>query len=357
MALVLAVSGPYLVNQLGTAFNGGAAAMQRSFPRHSAVPAGCPGGPDGPPVPGSCTPANASLVAVVEPQAGFGPLYQAISAARSTVDLTIYELVDPTAETDLAADAGRGVTVRVILDHNLERAHNTTAYRYLTAHGVHVVWAAPRYAATHQKTLTVDHTTSIVMTANLTAADYPTTRDFLVTDTDPADVASIESTFDADFTGTTLTPATGAGLVWSPTNSQNSILAMIDGATRTLAVENEEMGLPAVTNALAAAARRGVNVTVTMTASPHWARPFAQLAAAGVHVATYPNTSTALYIHAKVIVADAGTAAARAFVGSENFSTASLTRNRELGITTPTPAVVDAVSATLTADYHGAQAN
>lgn len=94
-----------------------------------------------------------------------------------------------------------------------------------------------------------------------------------------------------------------------------------------------------------------------MTASKSWDAAFAQLRPAGVHVATYPNTSAALYIHAKAIVADAATATARAFVGSENFSAASLTKNRELGVTTTTPTVVNALDATVTADYHGAQAN
>ncbi len=42
----------------------------------------------------------------------------------------------------------------------------------------------------------------------------------------------------------------------------------------------------------------------------------------------YPDTSSALYIHAKVIDVDG----AKAFLGSENFSTASLEYNRELGV-------------------------
>lgn len=330
-------------------------------PDNSPTPAaGCPGGPDGPRVPGSCsvpTAANAGLTVVAEPAAGFGAVERAITAARSRIDLTMYELVDRTVETDLATAAAQGVDVRVIVDKNLERRHNQPAYAYLAGHGVHVAWAPSRYAATHQKTLTVDHATSIVMTANLVSADYPTTRDFLVTDTNPADVAAIEATFDADFTGSTVIPATGADLVWSPTNARTSILALIGGATSTVAVENEEMSLPAVTTALESAAHRGVDVTVTMTASKSWDAAFAQLRAAGVHVATYPNTSAALYIHAKAIVADAATATARAFVGSENFSAASLTKNRELGVTTTTPAVVNALDATVTADYHGAQAN
>jgi phosphatidylserine/phosphatidylglycerophosphate/cardiolipin synthase-like enzyme len=61
-----------------------------------------------------------------------------------------------------------------------------------------------------------------------------------------------------------------------------------------------------------------------------------------------------LYIHAKVIVVDAGTASEKAFVGSENFSTASMGYNRELGITTNDPAIVNQLAKTLGQDYDGA---
>ena len=81
----------------------------------------------------------AALSVLAEPQAGIGPIYQIITGARSSVDLTMYELADPAAEADLAADAARGVDVRVILDQHLEKPRNTSAYDYLAAHGVHVV--------------------------------------------------------------------------------------------------------------------------------------------------------------------------------------------------------------------------
>ena len=104
------------------------------------------------------------------------------------------------------------------------------------------------------------------MTLNLVARDYPGTRDFAVIDTGRADVAAIVATFNADFAGRAITPPDGADLVWSPTNAKASVLSVIDGAKHTLAVEDEEMDDPAVTAALAAAARRGVHVTITMTA-------------------------------------------------------------------------------------------
>ncbi len=296
----------------------------------------------------------ASLRLLTEPAAGVGPVYQLITGARSSVDLTMYELVDSAAEADLAADAARGVNVRVLLDRHLEKARNTAAYDYLAAHRVHVRWA-PAGTTYHQKTLTVDNATSVIMTLNLVAEDYPGTRDFAVIDTNRADVAAIVTTFNADFAGQAVTPPDGADLVWSPTNAQASVLSVINGATRSLAVEDEEMDDPAVTAALAAAARRGVHVTVIMTADSEWDTAFAELARAGAHIRLYANDSSSLYIHAKAIVADAGRSDQRVLVGSQNFSVASLDYNRELGILTRDQALVAAVSATLARDYAGAK--
>jgi cardiolipin synthase A/B len=298
-------------------------------------------------------PRDASLRVLVEPQAGIRPIYRLITAARSTVELTMYELADPRAEADLARDAARGVNVRVILDQHLERSRNLGAYNYLAAHGVHVRWG-PAGTTYHQKTLTVDGATSVIMTLNLVAEDYPSTRDFAVIDTRRADVAAIVATFNADFAGRAITPPDGTDLVWSPTNAQGSVLSVIHGASHTLAVEDEEMDDPAVTAALTAAARRGVDVRITMTANPEWDQAFTELARAGVHIRLYPNDSSALYIHAKAIIADAGLPGRRALVGSQNFSVASLDYNRELGVLTRDPAVVATVSTTLARDYAGA---
>ncbi len=202
----------------------------------------------------------------------------------------MYELNDPTAEADLAADAARGVNVRVLLDQHLEKSRNTAAYTYLAAHRVHVRWA-PSGTTYHQKTLTVDNATSVIMTLNLVTEDYPDTRDFAVIDTNHADVAAIAATFNADFAGQPITPPDGTDLVWSPTNAQASILSVIDNATHTLAVEDEEMDDPTVTAALASAAHRGVNVTITMTASSDWDSAFAQLAGPAPTSASTPTTA------------------------------------------------------------------
>jgi cardiolipin synthase len=295
---------------------------------------------------------SGSLRVLSEPQAGLSAIYALINGAKSSVDLTMYELIDTTAENDLTAAAKRGVDVRVILDAHLERSRNTTTYDYLKAHKVHVTWA-PSGVTYHQKTLTVDNKTSAIMTLNMTSEDYGDTRDFAVIDTSKADVAAVVATFNADFSHKKVTPPDGADLVWSPTNSQAAILAVIGAARHTLAVENEEMGDTVITSALEAAAKRGVDVTITMTAESDWDSAFSALVKAGAHVRTYKDSTKVLYIHAKAVVADAGSSAEQMFVGSENFSSASLQRNRELGLRTTNKPVISAVAAVLAADYAG----
>ena len=56
-------------------------------------------------------------------------------------------------------------------------------------------------------------------------------------------------------------------------------------------------------------------------------------------------------MHAKVVLADYGLPTARMFVGSENFSSASLTRNRELGLIFSDGAAMTAMDADIAADF------
>ena len=69
----------------------------------------------------------------------------------------------------------------------------------------------------HQKTITVDGDESAIMTGNLTPQYYATTRDFVVMDSQPADVAAIETVFARDWAGAVPSPGLpGIDLVWSP---------------------------------------------------------------------------------------------------------------------------------------------
>jgi cardiolipin synthase len=293
--------------------------------------------------------ANKSGPLIAEPGEGFWPVYRLIKHARRSIDLTMYELADTTAEHDLGAAAKRGVRVRVVLDQR-EHSTNEDAYQYLRAHQVKTVWSSSRFEYTHQKTLVVDGTTAVIMTANLTSKYYSSTRDFLYVDTSHADAAAIAKVFSADYAHQQVKPGHGRDLVWSP-GSQAQLLAVINGARKTLRVYSEEMGDTVVQDALVKAAKRGVAVQVCGENSDgEYDSAFAKLTKAGVKVSYY-SSSHGFYIHGKIIEADYGTSRARMFLGSENFSSTSLDRNRELGLITTSRAALTLTRKTFSTDF------
>lgn len=289
---------------------------------------------------------------VTEPGAGMTPIYRFIESARHSLDMTMYELKDTTAERLLAADAKRGVQVRVILDKNYEQSYNEPAYRYLSQHEVKVRWAPSSYDLTHEKTITVDGATSLVMTLNLTSQYYSTSRDFGVFVHQPSDVRAIVTVFDHDFAGDKSSPEpSGANLVWSP-GADARLVALINSARHRVYVEDEEMAEYTIVDALCAAAKRGVNVEVVMTNSSSWRSNFNKLVRAGVKVRTYAENAR-LYIHAKVIDVDPGYSDAAVDIGSQNFSWTSLQYNRELGVILHDPAIEKAIAHTVAHDFAG----
>jgi cardiolipin synthase A/B len=295
---------------------------------------------------------NAILSLIIEPDDDIAPVLTMIRGASTSVDLAMYELDDKQIEAALAADEARGVAVRVILSAGYKGASSTVnvaAYDFLQEHGVPVRWSPAYFSLTHEKSLVVDGDRALIMTFNLTATYYSTSRDFGIVDSDPRDVGAMEKTFGADWRGGEADARdNGDDLIWSP-GSEPALLSIINGAQHTLDIYNEEMDDADVTRALIEAAQRGVAVSVVMTNDGEWNTAFEELATAGVDVRTF-SADAALYIHAKVIIADG----ARAFVGSENFSAGSLYANRELGILLTDPTVISSLTRTFAADQKNA---
>jgi cardiolipin synthase A/B len=300
------------------------------------------------------TPASASASATytlfTEPKQGFSPVYDLINGAKTSIDMTMYELEDTVAEKDLVAAEKRHVDVRVILDQR-EESENSAAYDYLKNNGVHVVWSWSKYYYTHEKSLVIDGTTAMIMTANLTSQYYSTSRDFLVTDTNAEDVAAIVRVFNADYAHEAITPGDGADLVWSPTDSQEHLLALINGAKSSLRLYANEMDDTAIENALISAAKRGVDVQVCgENEYGEYDSAYTTLADAGVHISYYSNPD-GFYIHAKVIEADYGKPDAKVFIGSENLSNTSLNENRELGLIISDQTIMSSIATTFASDF------
>jgi len=200
------------------------------------------------------------------------------------------------------------------------------------------------FTYSHEKCVIVDGTAAWIMTMNLDESALRDNREFLAVDTRPDDVADAEALFLADESGSSL--ETVGDLVVAPDNALPRLLALVDSATRTLDVEDEEFSDPAITAAIATIAARGVIVRVVLSTesqSSSEVSAVSRLRSSGARVVR----TAAPFIHAKAVVADG----ARVFVGSENLTSSSLKKNRELGLITEAAKAVGAVEAAIDQDY------
>ena len=107
---------------------------------------------------------------------------------------------------------------------------------------------------------------------------------------------------------------------------------------------------------LEAACKKGVQVHIAMVDNTSYATSFAAVTKAGCSVHTYPNSTTGFYIHAKAVVADYGLPTQNAYLGSINYSNASMNSNRELGMFVTDEPSITSLYNTMLADYNGGTA-
>ena len=260
---------------------------------------------------------------VIEPDQGPAPLLSFLGAAKHTLDGEIYLVTDQAVEAALTAAAARGVAVRINLEPHpfgTPRAVVARAYAALAAGGVQVRYTSSHWAFTHAKYLVADRARLWAGTMNWSGAGFRSNREYALVDADPPAAGEAEALFAADWIHAPY-HGSAAALVVSPINARATLTALIASARRSLDLETEELNDPTISAALVAAAARGVRVRLVTTAGD------ALPALPGVEIRRDP----ALYMHAKVILVDAGEPGAHLFLGSENLSAGSLDRNRELG--------------------------
>jgi cardiolipin synthase len=300
-----------------------------------------------------------ALTLIIQPDDGRAPVLAAFNNAQTSIDLMIYLLSDRDAITALKDAALRGVAVRVLLeqhpccssDNSMQRA----LFSELQAARVQVQWSNPAFSLTHAKMAVVDGATALVMSQNLTKTSFTFNREANIVDHDPVDIAALGALFAADWERAPYTPS-DANLVIANDNARQAFLTLIGGTRKSLAIESEEMQDRAIIDALIAAQKRGVVVRYIGATTPAgMTAPQRDGNAAGRKRLLAGGASVRLlaapYVHTKTVVADG----AIAFVGSENFSAASLDTNREVGMLTTDTAIIGRLAGVFTKDWAAAK--
>jgi cardiolipin synthase A/B len=292
----------------------------------------------------------------VEPNAGDGVITDAIAGAKKTILLEMYLLTERKVISALEEAAQRGIDVHVLLEqhpYGSSSAAATETLDRLKAAGVNAQPTNPAFALTHEKGMVIDGNTAYIMTANFTAAalgsgSYTKNREYGIIDTNAQDVQAVTDIFNADWNRNT-PQLHDPNLVVSPINARTAFTALINSAHKTLLIEAEEMQDSGIEQAITNAERRGVTVQVILpssassTSGDSNSGGISTISHAGVQV----KEDAQLYMHAKIIIVDGQ----KAFVGSENISTASLEDNRELGILVSDPNVLNTLQQTFQQDW------
>ncbi|MBX3161083.1 MAG: phosphatidylserine/phosphatidylglycerophosphate/cardiolipin synthase family protein [Deltaproteobacteria bacterium] len=334
-----------LVLAVATAFASVAAC--REVPDGGAVDA--PGGAGDGPSGIGCDPREPRAVspeAFVAPTGVQARITGLIDGAQTSLDVQMY-LFTVTAIADrIIAAHQRGVAVRVILDdHNA----NPNVRTRLTSAGVPVREAPSLYSFSHAKYFIVDRTAAVVMSMNFNVDAMSRERNYGFIDRDPEDVADVAAIFEMDWAAGGGEPPKPADLactrlVVSPNNARQRILELVNSAKTKLDIAAMYISEMTVRTAIIQAASRGVAVRVILQSSTDESGGIAALRAANIPVHDADNA--AFFLHAKLMIADGV-----AFVGSENFSSTSLTRNREVGALIFEPAQVSTIQQQFDRDY------
>lgn len=281
-----------------------------------------PDGPDG----SGCT---ALTPRMATPESFIGPnglenrLNALIDGATSSLDVHMYLFTVTSLANKIVAAKQRGVSVRVILDPDSPGNANVTPI--FTSGGVTWKNASTIYSYSHAKYLVIDRTTVVIMSNNFNYDAMSNERNYGMVDRDPEDVADVQAIFEQDWQLANGQPATAANLactrlIVSPNNAKQRVIDHINSATSSLDVEVMYVSEMSVQNAIGAAKMRGVNVRVIINEATDASVTYFK--SLGIPV----KTPGSFYLHAKLLIADQV-----AFIGSENMSFTSLSKNREVG--------------------------
>ena len=323
------------------------------------------------------------------------PVLGLIEGAKTTLDIEIYTMGDPTVLAELENAMDRGVRVRVVQEatpvgatckvftvasssDNAACAAEKSLVTDVLSHGGSYVPFPKALCGKpgsncfeHGKMVIVDGAKVMLSTGNFDstslcdASAHPGNcdRDYSVVTDQTSVVQSLETIFENDLSGTQSDfSAIDPQLTVSP-QSMKPITDFIASAKTSLLIENQYLEDPTMNQALVDAAGRGVSIQIvvasacsygkpTTSAAKKWQNTYSVFDAAGIQSRGFTSkmklNGVKGYLHAKAMIADGN----RIWVGSVNGSTTALSNNREFGMFLSEPDLVSKLTGYLQSDFN-----
>jgi phosphatidylserine/phosphatidylglycerophosphate/cardiolipin synthase-like enzyme len=273
---------------------------------------------------------------IVQPDAGIGPLIQAIKQAKKTIDILIFRLDRKDMVESLQTAIGRGVAVRALIAHTNrggEESLRKLEMRLLDA-GITVTRTAGDLVRYHGKMMIVDQRVLHLYGFNFTALDIRSSRSFGVTTRNHGLVREALKLFEADSARQPYT-AGYVRFIVSPENARERLAAFIKGARSQLLIYDPQVSDSAMIRLLIERAKAGVDVRIIGKLSEKKRGPLLAERYAGKR------------LHVRAIIRDGR----RAFLGSQSLRRLELDKRREVGAILTDSAVIKQMQKVFEADW------
>ena len=328
------------------------------------------------------------------------PVLELLNAAKISIDIETYQVDDPTVQQALKNAMARGVRVRVVQEDKpvgaacklfepassadqpscanqkamLGLIRSSKGGAYVAFNDGQLCGIRGKHCFEHGKMILVDSKWALISTGNFNtsnlclAAEHPAhcNRDYSIVSVDNGVVKKLQTIFENDLKGSAyaLESVIGSGnqkITVSPL-SMAPLVNFINSAKKTIQIQNQYLNDPTLNEAILQAAKRGVAVYVMVSSACSFGRPtpsvikkwtgvYEAFDQAGVHSKIFTRgiriSGVQGYLHAKAILVDS----ARAWVGSVNGSTLSLTSNREFGMFLEEPSEVQKLASFMYRDF------
>ena len=302
------------------------------------------------------------------------PFILAIKKADHSLQLGSYKLhaqIKPNDELiqELANAKKRGVDVTVIVEEHLTPEEQKQlekpeikegdAFEIYQDLGIKVKSGSQKFTATHEKILIVDGSYGLVGNTNFdknfveSDPENPNikkiTRDFSLFLWDEPSLNELNQVFTADIEGKDIElpkyfianiKTNAHRLAWGPDQHLPLLLEMIVNANETIYIYQQALQDEVISKALQSAAKRGVDVRILMSQFPFGEKhgnksaPEQELlikSGGKVRLTGKINREgIKLHVHAKVMLVDQKVM----YLGSANFYTPALTKDRQVGVVT-----------------------
>ena len=274
---------------------------------------------------------------LVQPDDGAAPVLEAIESAKADIDVYIFRLAHPGVESALRDAVARGVTVRALVAHTNGSGKESVRKleQRLLDLGASVSRTDDDLLRYHGKMMIIDQSKLLVLGYNFTRKDIDDSRSLGVVTERPELVQEALRLFEADCERRTYVPAVASFLV-SPLNSRAGLLALIEGARKTLRIYDSRLTDNMMLRAIERRAEAGVDVRI-----------IGKIEKDLENVQVEPSPVERL--HVRAIVQDE----ARVFIGSQSLRRAELEKRREIGVILEDRKVVLGVAAIFESDWAG----